>query len=91
MNKRVNTILFVLGASVVNVILMLALFLALFVLFARFLAPSLSPGLNQLIMVVIFVLSIGATYFIYHRMVRWLSTKIDFGNYFDPIFGKRGR
>lgn len=89
MNKRVNTILFVLGASVINVVLMLALFLALFVLFARFLAPSLSAGLNQLIMVVIFVVSIAATYFIYHRMVRWLSTKIDFDKYFDPIFGKR--
>ena len=83
--------LFVLGASVVNVVLMLVLFLALFVLFARFLAPNFSAGLNQLIMVVIFVASIGVTYLVYHRMVRWLSTKIDFEKYFDPIFGKRGK
>jgi len=89
MNKRLNTVLFVLAASVVNVIIMLALFLALFVVFARFLAPSLSPGVNQLIMVLIFVLSIGATYFIYHRLIRLLSNKIDLDQYFDPIFGRR--
>ncbi|MFP4302324.1 MAG: hypothetical protein ACLFPW_09950 [Spirochaetaceae bacterium] len=89
MNKRVNTVLFVLGASVVNVIIMLVLFLALFVVFARFLAPSLSAGANQLIMVLIFVVSIGVTYFIYHRLVRWLSTKVDMDKYFDPIFGKK--
>ena len=91
MNKRVNTVLFVIGASVVNVIIMLILFLGLFVVFARFLAPSLSPGANQLIMVLIFVISIGATYFIYHRLVRWISTKIDMEKYFDPIFGRKKR
>ena len=89
MNKRVNTILFVLGASVVNVLIMLLLFLTLFVVFARFLAPSLSPGVNQLIMVLIFVVSIGVTYFLYHRLVKWLSNKYDMNEYFDPIFGKR--
>lgn len=91
MNKRVNTVLFVIGASVVNVIIMLFLFLALFVVFARFLAPALSPGANQLIMVLIFVVSIGVTYFIYHRLVRWLSTRIDMDKYFDPIFGRKKR
>ncbi len=89
MNKRVNTVLFVIGASVVNVIIMLVLFLALFVIFARFVAPSLSPGANQLIMVLIFVISIGVTYFIYHRLVRWISTKVDMDKYFDPIFGRK--
>jgi hypothetical protein len=89
MNKRVNTVLFVIGASVVNVIIMLVLFLALFVIFARFVAPSLSPGANQLIMVLIFVISIGVTYFIYHRLVRWISIKVDMDKYFDPIFGRK--
>lgn len=89
MNKRLNTVLFVLGASLVNVLIMLILFLALFVVFARFIAPSLPPGANQLIMVLIFVLAIGATYVIYHRMVKWLSNKVDMNKYFDPIFGKK--
>ena len=89
MNKRVNTVLFVIGASIVNVVIMLILFLGLFVLFARFLAPSLSPGVNQLIMVLIFVASIAVTYFIYHRLVKLLSQRINMDAYFDPIFGKR--
>jgi hypothetical protein len=40
---------------------------------------------------VLFVLSIVATYFIYHRVVRWLASKYELENYFGPIFPRRGR
>jgi membrane protein YdbS with pleckstrin-like domain len=89
MNKKANTLLFVLGATVVNVIVMMLIFLILFVLFARFLAPGLSPQIQQVVMLVIFVGSIVATYFIYHRAMKWLSQKYDMEKYFDPIFRRK--
>jgi len=89
MNKKVNTVLFILGATIVNVILMIVIFLALFVLFGRFLAPNLSAELNQIILLLLFVGSIVATYFIYHRLVKLLSEKFNMDNYFDPIFKSR--
>lgn len=91
MNKKANTILFVLGATVANVVIMLVIFLALFLLFGRLIAPSLPPQANQIIMLVLFIGSIVATYFIYHRLVKWLSEKYDLEKYFDPIFRRGGQ
>lgn len=90
MNKKANTVLFILGATVANVLIMIVIFLALFVVFGRLIAPSLSPQINQIIMLVLFIGSIVATYFIYHRLVKWLSEKYDLEKYFDPIFRKGG-
>ena len=89
MNKKVNTVLFILGATVVNIIIMLAIFIILFVIYGRLIAPGLSPEINQIIMLILFVGSIVATYFIYHKLVKFISTKIDMEKYFDPIFRQR--
>jgi membrane protein YdbS with pleckstrin-like domain len=53
------------------------------------LAPGLSPQIQQVVMLVIFVGSIVATYFIYHRAMKWLSQKYDMEKYFDPIFRRK--
>ncbi len=91
MNKKANTLLFVLGATIANVIVMMVIFLVLFVLFGRFVAPHLSPQMNQIIMLVLFIAAIVLTYVIYHRAVKYLTTKIDMDKYFDPIFRPRKR
>ncbi len=91
MNKRVNTVLFMLGATVVNVLLMFLIFLVFFVLYGRFLAPHLADGLNRIALLVLFVASMVITYIIYHRAVRALAGKYDLEKYFDPIFGGKGK
>jgi membrane protein YdbS with pleckstrin-like domain len=90
MNKRVNTVLFILAATVANILVMMVIFLLLFVLFGRFLAPQIPPNIGVYVLMVLFVLSIVATYFIYHRAVRWLSSKYELEKYFGPIFPRRG-
>ena len=89
MNKRVNTILFILAATILNIIVMTLLFLILMVLFARFIAPALPPGANQIILLVIFVASVVLTYFLYHRLMRWMTTKYPLEEYLSPLFGKK--
>ncbi len=86
MNKKANTVLFVLGATVVNVVMMLAIFLVLFVLYGKFLSPLIPDQIDQIMMLVLFIGSIVLTYFIYHRMIKFFSNKIDMDKYFDPIF-----
>jgi Kef-type K+ transport system membrane component KefB len=78
-----------LGATVVNVILMVAIFILLFWLYGRFIAPSVSTQATSYVMIVIFVGSIALTYFLYHRIVKWISKKWDLDEYFDPIFKRR--
>ncbi|NJL71228.1 MAG: hypothetical protein HC888_06260, partial [Candidatus Competibacteraceae bacterium] len=46
MNKKANTILFMLGATVVNILLMMLVFLVLFVAFGYLLAPRLPDAAN---------------------------------------------
>lgn len=89
MNKRLNSVLFILAATVANIIAMVVIFGVLMVLFARFLAPHLGPGTNQIILLVIFVGSVILTYVLYHRFMRWVSGKYDLEQYFGPLFGKR--
>jgi uncharacterized SAM-binding protein YcdF (DUF218 family) len=90
MNRKLNTVLFILGATVANIIMMMVIFLVLFVLFGRFLAPQIPGNIGVYGLMVLFIVSIIATYFIYHRVVRWLSNKYELEKYFGPIFPKRG-
>lgn len=89
MNKRLNTALFILGATIFNIVVMVILFVVLMVVFARFIAPALPPGANQIILLVLFVASVAITYVIYHRLMRWVSTKYDLETFMSPIFGKK--
>ena len=91
MNKKTNTILFMLGATVVNVILMIVIFILLFWLYGRFIASNVSPQVTSYVMIGIFIGSIALTYFIYHRLVKWISNKWNLDDYFDPIFNRRGK
>jgi len=89
MNKKTNTILFMLGATAVNIILMIAIFILLFWLYGRFIASSVSPQVTSYVMIGIFIGSIALTYFIYHRLVKWMSNKWNLDDFFDPIFKRR--
>lgn len=89
MNKKANTILFILGATVFNVVVMIAVFIALFVLYGQLIAESVPPQVNQIVVLVLFIGSIALTYFIYHKVIQWAQKKWDLEKYFDPIFGKK--
>ena len=88
MNRRLNSILFVMAATVANIVVMMLLFTVLLVVFARLIAPSLPPQVNQIMLMVLFVVSVVATYVIYHRVVRRLGERYDLQKYFGPIFSK---
>ena len=89
MNKKTNTILFMLGATVLNIVLMLIIFLGLGALIGL-LPIEVGPQATFLVFILLFVGSIALTYFIYHRIVKWISNKWDLDTYFDPIFRRRG-
>jgi cytochrome c biogenesis protein CcdA len=90
MNKRTNTVLFLIGATVFNLLVMFALIVVLLVAIGALFRDSLSPNLMAILMVVIFIGSIAASFLIYSRVIKWLSRKVDMDKYFMPIF-KRSR
>jgi hypothetical protein len=91
MNKKANTILFVLAATVLNVLVMGIVFTLLLVVFSSIAPPTLSPEFGTLAVAMIFLATIIATYVLYHYSVKLLSRKVDLEQYFEPIFRTRKR
>jgi len=89
MNKRTNTVLFLIGATVFNLLVMFALIVLSLVIISAAFRDRLSPNLMSVLMVVIFIGSIAASFLIYSRLIKWLSRKVDMEKYFMPIFKRK--
>ena len=85
MNKKVNTVLFVLGATAANMVLIFV-FIIVLIMLAGVLFPDPSPGLAQVMILLVFFISLGLSFFVYHRVMKLISRKIDMDAYFHPIF-----
>jgi hypothetical protein len=90
MNKKVNTIVFMLAATVLNVVMMVVIFLGLMLLYAWLVPGGFATQLGQVIGIVLFLAAIGITYFLYHKLIKVISAKWNLDEYFDPIFRRRG-
>ena len=89
MNKKVNTALFIIGATVVNLVLMAVLILLGFLIVSLLPLNNASQGITTAVVILIFFGSIIGTFVIYHNMVKYLSTKIDMDKYFHPIIKRK--
>jgi len=89
MNKKVNTLLFILGATLFNILVTIASFAILMLLYAKFIM-SLLPEFGQIWGIpIIFVAAIIVSFFVYRFVLKYLMKKVQIEKYFDPIF--RGR
>jgi hypothetical protein len=91
MNKKVNTVIFILAASFFNIVIMILLMLGLFALASLLLPAGTGAGLGQFVFLLIFAASVGGSFFVYHKLVGFISKKIDMEKYFHPIFRNRKR
>jgi uncharacterized membrane protein len=89
MNKKLNTFLFLLGATAFNLLLMFLLIVLFLVGILSIFRNSVSPNLLSVLMIVIFIGSIAASFLIYGRLIKWLSRKIDMEKYFLPLFRRK--
>jgi hypothetical protein len=89
MNKKANTLLFILGATAVNIVVTIVSFVLLFVLFAKYLAPHMPESVAPWSFPVIFIISIALSFLIYRAILKLLLKKVDPEKYFDPLFGRR--
>jgi hypothetical protein len=91
MSKKVNTVWFILGATVFNVRVTVVCMLVLGGIVFRLILPRLAnPG--SIVMValpVVFLGSVVLSFLIYRTALNFLMKKINFENYFDPLWGPR--
>jgi len=89
MNKKVNTVLFLLGATVFNLLIWAIIGFGFVILLAVIFKDSSNPNLFYILAFLAVIGSIAASFFIYSRVVKWLNRKIDMDKYFMPLFRRK--
>lgn len=91
MNKKVNSLWFMLAATVLNVVLLIIFFVIGFVIISWLPTGDISqeeggsPLINLAILIV-FVGSIAGTFLVYGRIVKWANKKFNLEDKMGPLF-----
>jgi hypothetical protein len=88
-NKKTNTLLFILAGTVFNVIITVLSFLIFLVIYTRFLYSKTPENSVAWILPVIFLASIVVSFLVYRLAVKIVMKKVDMDKHFAPIFGTR--
>jgi ABC-type polysaccharide/polyol phosphate export permease len=89
MNKKLNTAIFILVATVGNLIMMLVLFAA--VAIPVILIFRGNPQAAQILLVLSFFGALVASFFLYGLIMKKISAKYNLDQYLHPIFRKKGQ
>jgi hypothetical protein len=88
-NKKVNTLLFLIGATVVNIVIMAAVMVGGLFLMGRLLPERIQESAGRLLFILLFLVAVGVAFFIYNRIIKILSKRVDMDKYFHPLFRPR--
>lgn len=91
MNKKVNTALFVVGATIINIVIMIALVIAGVIAIRLILGTNANRDLASGLTLLVFFVAIAGSFLIYHQIVKFISRHVDMERYFHPIFRPRRR
>ena len=86
MGKKTNTILFILGGTVFNILITLASFLFFLFVYHKFIQPLFPDNNPSWAMPLVFTLSIFISFLVYRMMIKIIVKKVNMDKYFDPIF-----
>jgi len=89
MSKKTNTLLFILGGTVFNILITVLSFLLLLLIYGKFIYQYLSGTSSAWVLPIIFVASIVISFLVYRFAIRVIMKKVDMEKYFDPIFKTR--
>jgi hypothetical protein len=89
MGKKANTLLFILGATIFNVLITIVSFVVLLLLFVKFLAPVLPESSAAWALPVIFIGSVVLSFVAYRIALKLLMKRIDVDKHFSPLFKPR--
>lgn len=97
MNKKGKTVVFMIVATLVNLLLLVIFFFLLFLLLFALL-PTLVPAVMEIqamsfiLPLLWFVGSIVLSFLVYSKLIKWVSAKYNLEDKLDPIFTpKRNR
>ena len=86
MNKKLNTLFFLLAATLFNIMVTLAGFLLLMLIYAKFIMPLFPEAVQIWGLAIIFIIAIVISFFVYRFALKLLMKKVKMEDYFAPIF-----
>ncbi|MDC7218550.1 MAG: hypothetical protein PQJ59_01320 [Spirochaetales bacterium] len=75
MNKTVNTILFMVAATLLNLILISLIFLVLIYLFSQILSEESGTHVVTITYLFSIFVAVGGGFFLYHKIIGWINKK----------------
>jgi membrane protein implicated in regulation of membrane protease activity len=90
-NKKLNTALFFVVGTVLNLVLVLVLALVVFVPWVIFAARVVPGSVNLVVFALTIVGSLVGSLFLYRMIVDAFQKRVDMEKYFDPIVKSRNR
>ena len=88
MNKKTNTALFILGATIFNLVMMLVLFAVPMVLLIVVFGDRLQPAFG-IISVLLFFGALVGSFFLYGWIMKKISARYNLDDYLHPIFKRK--
>ena len=94
MNKKANSVIFMIVATVVNIILMGALFIVGLVILNLIASAFPDTALIPALILIVFIGAIALSFMLlsfmlYSRLVKWAMKKFDLEDRMDPIFSSK--
>ena len=89
MNKNLKLALFLIGATVFNIVLMFVFIIAIFLVASRLMGNNPNPVVFQIVLFAGFIASIVVTFLIYGKVMKWLQAKYNLEQQFPQLFKKK--
>lgn len=89
MNKKANSVIFMIVATVVNIVLMAVFFLVGLVVLNLLASAFPDTALIPALILIVFVAAIALSFLAYSKMVKWAMRRFDLEEKMDPIFSSK--
>ena len=89
MNKKVNTIVFIVAGTIVNLLLAILFIVLLMVLIFK--VETIWPGRGEPMFPFAFIAGVLLAMVVYQRLSHWVVEKFDLSDKLDPLFKSRRR
>ena len=89
MNKKANTVIFLIAATIFNLFLMLVFIILFIIIPPIVLGEDMYQRVSFYLAPLMIIAGIVIAFFVYNRIMKFLQKKFDFEKYLEPLFKKK--
>ncbi len=89
MNKKFNTLIFIIAGTIVNIVIMGLLLLGMILILNPLLVSDMNENLMSGIFMFSVLMAVIASFFIYAKLIKIINRKWDLEQWIEPILKRR--